>query len=242
MGHAARHSGPPSRRPEFELEAPSMISTDQSVSFDLALSEQGALMRTAPLEGSEPGPGPNHHDVYPVRRDGERTGAFELIQIGYADKRPDLHGMAFNCTLSLQVVGGGWRARRERPAEWGIAERTFGDASTNHVFPKEKAKKKSDASVSGEIFARRRRSAMRSKERIIAGAARNSPRVRNGSRLLVHIIEHLLDGLGRRAKQSRVRGAEVHDQIHGRRNRHGAHGHGHKGHEIVLRQQAESAK
>ncbi len=71
-----------------------MISTDQSVSLDLALSEQGALMRTAPLEGSEPGPGPNHHDVYPVRRDGEGTGAFELIQIGYANKRPDLHEMA----------------------------------------------------------------------------------------------------------------------------------------------------
>ena len=69
-----------------------MISTDQSVSFDLALSEQGALMRTAPLEGSEPGPGPQHHDVYPVRRDGEGTGAFEFIQIGYANKRTDLHG------------------------------------------------------------------------------------------------------------------------------------------------------
>ena len=105
----------PRRGARIKLEAPSMISTDQSVPFDFALSEQGALMRTASLEGSEPGPGPNHHDVYPVRRDGEGTGAFELIQIGYANKGPDLHEMASEFLGALGAGG----ARRERPAEWG---------------------------------------------------------------------------------------------------------------------------
>ena len=95
-----------------------MISTDQSVSFDLALPEQGALMRTAPLEGSEPGPGPNHHEVYPVRRDGEGTGAFEFIQIGYANKRPDLHEMA----SEFLGASGRWRSVPRAASRAGIVE------------------------------------------------------------------------------------------------------------------------
>ena len=76
-------------RPAFALsrvdaEAPAMVSADKLVSVELALSEQRALVRTAPLEGSQPSRGPHDDDVESVRRERVRAIAVKLIQVGNA--------------------------------------------------------------------------------------------------------------------------------------------------------------
>jgi hypothetical protein len=63
-----------------------MISADELVSIELALSEQGALMRTAPFESSKSSQRPHHYDVESVRRQRVWTITAQLFQIGKTDK------------------------------------------------------------------------------------------------------------------------------------------------------------
>jgi len=63
-------------------KAPAMVSANELVSIELALSEQRALVRTAPLESSQPSRRPHDHDVESARRQRVWTIAVKLIQVG----------------------------------------------------------------------------------------------------------------------------------------------------------------
>ena len=63
-----------------------MVSADERVSIEFALSEQRALVRTAPLESSQPSRRPHDHDVESVRRERVRAIAVKLIQVGNVDQ------------------------------------------------------------------------------------------------------------------------------------------------------------
>jgi hypothetical protein len=69
-----------------DAEAPAMISANERVSVELALSEQRALVRTAPFESSKPSRRPHDHDVESVRRQRVWAIAVKLIQVGNADQ------------------------------------------------------------------------------------------------------------------------------------------------------------
>jgi hypothetical protein len=78
-------------RPAFALsrldaEAPAMISADELASIKLTFAEQGALVRTAPLEGSQPSRRPHNHDIKSVRRQRMWVIAAKLIQTGNTDQ------------------------------------------------------------------------------------------------------------------------------------------------------------
>jgi hypothetical protein len=66
-------------------KAPAMVSANELVSIELALSEQRALVRTAPLESSQPSRRPHDHDVESARRQRVWTIAVKLIQVGISE-------------------------------------------------------------------------------------------------------------------------------------------------------------
>jgi len=72
--------------PRVDAKAPVMVSADELVSVELALSEQRALMRAAPLESSQPSRRPHDHDVESVRRQRVWAIAVKLIKVGNADE------------------------------------------------------------------------------------------------------------------------------------------------------------
>jgi hypothetical protein len=69
-----------------DAKAPAMVSANELVSIELALSQQRTLVRTATLESSQPSLRPHDYDVESVRRQRVWAIAVKLIQVGNADE------------------------------------------------------------------------------------------------------------------------------------------------------------